>query len=380
MSSDNGAMNRDGFVTREFSIALDLVRGLAALVVLVGHSMQFEMYTGPWPFTVLAQHNAVIVFFVLSGLVIATSVTRKRPDAADYAAARANRVLPVAIAAVVFSTLAFASRDWIGDLGDGPQRPLGLSGFAMPLLFMSESPVGAQPYWNAPYWSLVYEVWFYAIFGAAVFLRGGRRTLAVALLMVLAGPRVLLLLPVWLTGVWLAHRGHRLLLTPQAGARYLAASIIAMIFITDLADTGLSGRAVALAGLAPRHLGIGSEYFLTDYAMGLAVAAAFVGLRALCPAMAGLLNRAAVPAKFFAAMSFTLYLFHWPILCVLKTAGFGAGNSLPGFIGIIGLVVIACAAIALVTERPGSAWKRLVAAGVALALHSGSARRARAAT
>jgi peptidoglycan/LPS O-acetylase OafA/YrhL len=55
---------------------------------------------------------------------------------------------------------------------------------------------------NGPLWSLSYEAAYYAIFGAAVFLSGTRRIAVVVILLVLAGPRIILLMPTWLLGVW----------------------------------------------------------------------------------------------------------------------------------------------------------------------------------
>jgi peptidoglycan/LPS O-acetylase OafA/YrhL len=91
------------FITRPLSILLDLVRVLAALAVLVGHAVQLGHYRGPYPFTMLFQHNAVIVFFVLSGLVIAASVDRGGHRLGDYAVARLSRFLPVALPALTIS-------------------------------------------------------------------------------------------------------------------------------------------------------------------------------------------------------------------------------------------------------------------------------------
>jgi len=70
--------------------------------------------------------------------------------------------------------------------------------------FLSQSGAAYGPVWNPPYWSLCYEVWYYALFGAAVYLPPARRMLWLVLLAAIAGPRILLLLPVWLAGVWLA--------------------------------------------------------------------------------------------------------------------------------------------------------------------------------
>ena len=53
---------------------------------------------------------------------------------------------------------------------------------------------------NIPFWSLNYEAWYYVLFGAALFLRGWRRTIAVVAAALLAGPKIVLL-PFWLMGL-----------------------------------------------------------------------------------------------------------------------------------------------------------------------------------
>ena len=97
----------EGFITAPLSVTLDLVRFLAALVVLVCHAAQAKLYSGRFPDIPLAQHYAVVVFFVLSGLVITASVQRRRTSFGQYAIARAARILPVSVAAMAFATSAF---------------------------------------------------------------------------------------------------------------------------------------------------------------------------------------------------------------------------------------------------------------------------------
>ncbi len=182
MLSETGRSLRPehGFVTRPLSICLDLVRFAAALVVLVCHAAQAGLYSGRLPGTPLAQHYAVVVFFVLSGLVIAASAARRRSTLGAFAIARAARILPVSVAALIFSTMAYLVTAALGGpaMHNDTYGQLSLGGTVLPLLFLSESTWGAGPVWNPPYWSLCYEVWYYALFGAAVYLRGPGRVVA----------------------------------------------------------------------------------------------------------------------------------------------------------------------------------------------------------
>lgn len=341
----------DGFITRPLSTCLDLVRFAAALVVLVCHAAQAKLYAGWFPDIPLAQHYAVVVFFVLSGLVIATSVHRRPTTLIRYGIARAARILPVSLAALIFATLAFVITT---ALGGSPQHTdtygeLSLAGTLLPLTFLSESPWGAGPVWNPPYWSLCYEVWYYALFGAAVFLRGPARIIALIVCALLAGPRILLMLPVWLVGVTLALSPLARRLGPTGGAILLIAGVLGAWVHTTMVMPGLQ-LIQALAGPFQHQLSF-SRFALSDFLLALAVAAVFTGLRPLVTRWPVPWRALARPAHTLAGFSFTLYLFHWPLLLVAKTLGLTAGTSVPGFVLEIAGLVGLCYVISLVTEQ-----------------------------
>lgn len=332
------------FITRPLSLWLDLVRGIAALVVLIGHGVQGRMYTGPWPFSILMQHNAVVVFFVLSGLVIATSVDGRTMTLRDYAIARASRILPVALPAVVLSVVLAAIGNQLMPPTDGlpPLRP---QQTALATVFLSES---FGPGWalNPPYWSLCYEVWFYALFGAFTFLRGRVRIVWTTLLALLAGANILLLLPIWLIGVALARDPAARIADPVKGAGYLLAGVILFPLISSMAAPLFERLLPHL----PWNLGY-ALYAPTDLLLGFAVAAAFIGLRPLAALAPDLLTPLERPIRALAGCSFAIYLFHAPILRLLYAAGLGAGESFAGFAAIMAAIVAACALLARLTEH-----------------------------
>lgn len=342
---------RDRFITGPLSTCLDLVRFVAALVVLVCHAAQAQLYTGWFPDIPLAQHYAVVVFFVLSGLVITASVIRRPTTFTRYAIARAARILPVSVVAMAFATLAFVV---VTALGGSAQHTdtygqLSWRGTILPLVFMSESAWGAGPVWNPPYWSLCYEVWYYALFGAAVFLRGPARIGALALFAVLAGPRILLMLPVWMVGVVLVLTPLARRTGPAAGALLVGAGLAGAWFHTEVVMPGLHLMR-DLAGPWRDSLSF-SRFALSDFLLALAVATVFAGLRPLVNRWPSAWRLLAAPARALAGFSFTLYLFHWPLLLLLKTVGLTAGRSVPGFVLIVlGLLAVSYL-ISFVTER-----------------------------
>src|SRR5215471_3078111 len=91
-------------MTREFSLYLDLVRFSAAFLVFVSHSNFRELSERVIPAAGFG-HSAVIVFFVLSGFVIAYVTDTKEKLAQDYAASRLARIYSVALPALVLTIL-----------------------------------------------------------------------------------------------------------------------------------------------------------------------------------------------------------------------------------------------------------------------------------
>jgi peptidoglycan/LPS O-acetylase OafA/YrhL len=335
------------FINRPMSITLDLVRASAALAVLVGHSVQLGLYTGAWPFTVMLQHNAVVVFFVLSGLVIATSIERKKMTLPDYVIARCARVLPVALFAMVFTLTAFVIAVKLAPQSIAIEDFNHLTArIVLPLFFLSESQIGLGAVWNAPYWSLCYEVWYYAIFAAAFLLRGRPRILWIALLALMAGFKILILLPIWFMGVWLAHRRANNGAAKLAAVGYLIAGLLIAVVTTADAEP-IAQMLFQATGLS---LGF-SEHVLTDLLLGVAVTLCLIGTRPLADKAAGILQFCEGPIRSAAGMSFTLYVLHWPLLLLLRSFSITGGESLPAFLGLLGAICLFCAIVATLIER-----------------------------
>lgn len=334
------------FITRPLSIALDLVRALAALVVLIGHAVQLGHYKGYYPFSTQFQHNAVIVFFVLSGLVIAASVDRGGQTLGSYALARIARILPVALPAL-FVSLAVMAIDALitpNSIFGEDRNGVPSSEWLFALLFLSESHqtlFGPNP----PYWSLCYEVWFYALFAVATFLDGWKRIAWSIALAAVAGPNILLLLPVWLVGVALAR-----LPIARRVPFWLGLAFVALA-LASLWAMPMVSRPIyqAIYRSVPWSMGF-SIYAITDLALALALAAGFAGLRTLTLDAAAWLDRMAGPIRYAANMSFSLYLLHWPLLKLLRVLR-GPEGTAAGFVLVLAIVVLASAAFASLTEH-----------------------------
>ncbi len=345
------------FITRPYAIMLDAVRFVCAFLVLASHTGGgSHLYNGPWPFSERMAHYSVVVFFVLSGLVISASVAERQSTLRAYAMSRVSRILPVAAVAVAFSmlmnTLYLAQS---GPLPEGYGAGLVRSALVA-LSFLSVSGFGGDMAWNGAYWSLCYEAWYYALFGAAVFLAGKLRWIVLAAMVLVAGWHILLLLPIWLAGAWLNRADWPRRLSADRAPLLLVACAVAMYFLM-IVDMAL---LFWLRDMVPVSLGM-SEWMLSDFATGALVVVALAALRPLAQRHATLLERFAGPASYAAGFSFTLYLFHVPVLTLLHFAGIEPSrNPLHLVLGWV-LVLAICAGIAELVERRTPALRRAVA-------------------
>ncbi len=103
------------------SVLLDLIRGVSAQLVVIGHLLSFYKVYGYKEDSgqFIIQNFGVVVFFILSGFLIAYSVNGKNPDYGfkEYFIDRASRIfiafLPalVVIALLDFSSAALLTED-----------------------------------------------------------------------------------------------------------------------------------------------------------------------------------------------------------------------------------------------------------------------------
>jgi peptidoglycan/LPS O-acetylase OafA/YrhL len=285
--------------------------------------------------------EAVIAFFVLSGFVIAYSAEQRNPTLRDYASARCARlysvVLPVLLLAFALAGLA----EQLGvRVGGGYQLHKPWLYIPFHLLFLGELWGFVEtPPWLLPYWSLNYEAWYYLLFGAVFYLRGRMRLLGAAVF-ALMGPKLWLLLPLWMSGVALYRwqKGHAI---PQGMARTGWTLTLVLLAIWAWYDPEYELRLVAQAAWPFSGLRMGSaDRVLADYIVGVLVLANFA-----CARHAGfdLLPRAKRLIRFLSAHTFTLYLSHSLVICCWQ-AFVPFERGAPGVLLGLALAVMAVAA------------------------------------
>jgi peptidoglycan/LPS O-acetylase OafA/YrhL len=335
-----------------FSIYLDLLRVGAAALVVLSHVWPLVMpgHPVPWP-----GHAAVVIFFVLSGFVIAHAA-QPGLGLGRYARHRIARIYPVALSAALLSVAvaAVVPVDGVHFVG---ARGSDLQDIIVNMLFLGQSWQDVPLPYDAPFWSLNYEVWYYIIFGLACYGRS-RWLLAGALL--LAGPKILLLMPVWLLGV-LLYRRMPTLDRNRAMLLFLVSAAAGVVFL----ELGL-GIRIREALRVPFPLLIasaeGSNECVGDFLLGVIVALNFAAAYSLRLHLLLPLGNA---VRYLSSMTFSMYLFHMP-LTLLIWNGLGV-HSVPLFFG---LLFAGVALLAELTERrtgwyrdlPGrwmAAWPRM---------------------
>lgn len=343
------------------SAYLDFLRFVAALAVLLGHMDQDGLYMSWMPLSGFS-HEAVMVFFVLSGFIIYYSTTSRTSTWRQYAIARLSRIYSVALLAVVFSTvlalLVSQRTDFSATSLSNYSEPSLWNAFSS-LLFLNASWLNsADLTLNNPYWSLCYEVWFYVLFGVYFFTQGNLRYGLVALAALVAGPAILVLLPIWLMGACLAASGryNSRWKMGTAWAGFLAP--LAVILLINLTHVDAMIR-LALHDNVPGYWRlVSSQRFVTDYIIGAVLCLHIAAFSSLPLRVQTWFAQSRAVWAALAGFSFTLYLFHRPMTQLLGSwFPVARGDIVQSTLVAFG-ILLTCWVISWTTEKQLPAWRR----------------------
>jgi peptidoglycan/LPS O-acetylase OafA/YrhL len=295
----------------EFRSDIEGLRGISILLVLLFHAGL------PWT---PGGFIGVDVFFVISGFLITGKLWRESQaagglDITRFYAWRIRRLLPAALVAVGLITL-------IGLLLAAPlnRSEMAADGAASALSLANMRFIGSVDYFaptSSPspflhFWSLSVEEQFYLVWPALILLLtwggGGRRRVIAALL---AAVLASFALSLWLTD---ASPARAFYLLPTRVWQLGAGGLLALLLVA-----GTSRRAGLIA-----WLGLAAILFAS---VVLTPEMPYPGLAALPPtlgAVALLYGGAApsgplrvltsAPLRFLGKISYSLYLWHWPLL------------------------------------------------------------------
>ena len=340
------------------SIFLDILRFTAACIVFLSHVTEHN-FNAVWPWVPWG-HEAVVVFFVISGFVIAHVVSGRERDYREYMAARLGRLYSVVLPALALTAVAdgigrqIAPELYAAIPADPPALRLLING-----LFVQQNwNLTVIPLSNGPFWSLGYEFWYYLIFGAAVLSTGRWRYVLPLLLCLCAGPRIVAYLPLWLLGV-LAYRACRQWRPPRHQQLLVQAACAAAFFGILAFGSPLAPIRQSLAALCPddflpigqfRLFVGGMAQLPEDMLMGILVALAIASVRGDGGWLAKS-ERVVGAIRYLAGATFTLYLFHMPLL-YLASAQLDPDRSSRLQTGLVAVLVFAlCVLLSHLGER-----------------------------
>ena len=315
------------------NITMDFIRGISAVLVCGGHlrAAMFVDFNGLEQSSILNKtfyfitslgHEAVMVFFVLSGFFVGGSVLSKRLKFKfdGYLIARLSRLWTVLIPALVFTFLmdlitihfypSVLAGDYYSVLISGPKSATysaSLETFFANITFLQSvySPVYGS---NGPLWSLTYEFWYYIAFPLLTIIFGVvkmsnvKKVIAALILFVITyyfAAHLLLGFIIWMLGV----------------AVYL-------IYSKDLLKLGywftFTSFFIFIASLAYSKAPLSIPGFLhhTDLVVGLAFMLFLISLRNI-EKQAWVDKYLSKFSFWLSDLSYTLYVIHFPVLMLL---------------------------------------------------------------
>ena len=348
-------------MNRPTSLYLDLVRFLAAMMVFLAHASE-----GRWSDGLLWQIRpygleSVVVFFVLSGFVIGYASEERERSAKTYAVNRMARVYSVTIPALLltFCLDAIGIRadpslylNWVGYVPGQVTWQL-LNG----ILFTNQIWFNhVQPGTSGAYWSMGYEVPYYVAYGIAAFAPRRWGLAGAVAVMVIAGPSIAALFPMWLLGLASYRLCARRPLGARAGMALWAASIVALAVVEIPPSHGrLDFDPFAVTPVMLRDM-------LHFYLVAILFAANVIGFRGASPLLGAPLDRASRAIRWGGQRTFALYLFHTPIIqFIVAVMPWPPGSWITRGLVFIGVPAIVFA-LAEFTERRKESWRKLFAA------------------
>ncbi|MET0858430.1 MAG: acyltransferase [Telluria sp.] len=318
------AFQRQGLMGEDHwhSALISLLRGIAAIEVAAAH-LRALMYPGlrtmnepslwfqGFAFFTGFAHQAVLVFFVISGWLVGGSLLNKlgqREMLVNYAIDRVTRLWTVLIPTFVL-TLLFAvytntvTASGIDYSAANEYSAVTFLGNLFGLQRIALPDFGG----NFALWSLTNETWYYIMFPLLALLftsrsmatRGGS-LVAVVLLAVWIPTAIMLYFAIWLLGVAFS----RVRIECGTGGRFALLSMLAAVAVY----LRLKGN--------PDEFNV--DTFLPDLAFSLAFAIFLSSMQFKADTNSLLFSAMSRYGKFFADFSFSLYVMHLPLIFLLQ--------------------------------------------------------------
>ena len=302
----------DIYLSSGKSFLMDCFRILAAIWVVIMHTSAICFPSNAYLFFHYG-HAAVVVFFVLSGFVISYTTKVKNRGALKYAIARISRLYGVLLPALVITAIIEAYLKYYdANVYLSIYRGNSFIRYISSLFFLNEVWFfSSAPPLNAPLWSLSYEFSYYLLFGLVFFIkRFKHRLLLISFFVVIIGPKILFMMPIWLMGVLLMHLPKNVLnkkLSLMLSILFFVFAILIVIYLRTYPFD---------LGCKPLFFASG---FITDWAIGLFFAS---GLWLFPDYEFYWFNRNYKFYQLFrklADLTFSVYLLHNPFIVLFKS-------------------------------------------------------------
>lgn len=363
------------FMNPHLSSNLDILRFGAALVVYLSHAMPIFFPRLPLP---IPGHHAVVLFFVLSGFVIAHVASKPELTVADYVVDRISRLLSVALPGLLLSlavTVAageilakLPASQLLGQVSMNTQAALWKT--FLNLVFLAQSvdtPVLAPL--NGVFWSLNYEFWYYVIFATWNFgVTGWRRAVFTAIAVSLAGIKIVLLLPCWIVG-FLVYRLVKMRFLEVHRARWLllfSIIVYALLFWFDISAKIRDSMDIAFPN--PMSTLGASRGFFGDYLLAATFGVALFSLAFINQPNSKVSLRQLVWSRKLGGMTFSLYAVHIPLLALaLVCLPAEAYQGILGSLSALAVLPLLVVPFAIFTEHKRRVLRRFLIASVLVA-------------
>jgi peptidoglycan/LPS O-acetylase OafA/YrhL len=348
---------------------LDAWRVISALTVISLHFQMQGFLPSEVPSLLRIGHLAVIVFFVISGYSVAYAAHQHLGQPKAFLIARCSRIYTIAIPAMAFALVV----DQLAGIQNSPlypvwQYPKWWLHLAFNALFLGELWIfSLQPFSIAPYWSLSYEFWFYVLMSLMMLPASILRTLAIIAMLIFLGPKICLLLPCWLLGVWAFRQSLKPAKTISNGAWLgsIGFLLLGWSVIASGADTVLLGLSkyidqqlqLSTGGLLKLSE---SRYFLGDYLFAGSFTAAILLAARTKRSTEIRLQKIRALIGWLAPHTFALYLFHYTLLVFVTTKLTFEQRQSAALMAAFAIITI-CLLIATVLAPTRKYWAQLLA-------------------
>jgi peptidoglycan/LPS O-acetylase OafA/YrhL len=313
-----------GAIPASFSLYLDLLRFAAALAVFFSH-LSIVPFTKNVLWWRLGQYSdaAVIVFFVMSGYVIAFVSSGREKKTGSYFGSRVSRLYSIVLVALpitfLFDTIgANLHPDFYG-MEKVLWKPQSWTGYISSFFFVNEYQVfgfnGISPGTNGPFWSLSFEATYYLLAGIFLFSRRIFWMPTALLILALAGKTVAALLPVWILGYALYKiNASKFKSTPIIGVAFFGSAFLLIYSPAIEAYLPNYGDRFSM----PWGRGPFNRNLVNDYFIAATFGAHLVSGRILLANGFNLIERLSAPIRWLGSLTFPLYSFHYPAICLFS--------------------------------------------------------------